>query len=60
MNKLRKGIIVFAAAIILGQVILIDYDDLNWSTNAGSYLSILSMIFIIISMLVSNQEEKQQ
>ena len=55
MKKFKSVIILFAAIIIIGQFMIIDYDDLAWPNNAGSYLGILSMIFVIMAMLFSNR-----
>ena len=60
MKRLRSGLIIFALLIIIGQLIITDYDDLSWSNNAGSYLGIISMIFVIVSMLFSNRYEKKE
>jgi hypothetical protein len=31
---------VFAIIIIIGQLTVIDYNDLSWSNNAGSYYTV--------------------
>jgi hypothetical protein len=60
MKKFRIGLIVFAIIIIIGQLIIIDYINLSWSNNGGSYLGIISMICLIISMILSNRYEKNE
>jgi len=60
MKKFRIGLIVFAIIIIIGQLIIIDYVNLSWSNNGGSYLGIISMICLIISMILSNRYEKNE
>ncbi len=55
MKKLRIGLIIFALIIIIGQLIIVDYNDLSWTANAGSYLGIVSMVLLIISMIYSNR-----
>ena len=57
MKKFRIGIIIFAFIIIIGQLTVVEYTDLSWSENAGSYLGIISMILLIISMIYSNRYE---
>jgi hypothetical protein len=57
MKKFRFGLIAFAVIIIIGQLLVIDYDDLSWTNNAGSYLGLFSMVLLIISMLFSNRYE---
>lgn len=47
MKKFGIVLIVFAIIIIVAQLAILNYDNLGWSKNSGSYLSILSMIFII-------------
>lgn len=53
MQKFRLWLTVFAVVMIIGQLILTDYHDLSWSNNSGSYIGILSMVCLIISMLLS-------
>ena len=60
MKKFRLWLIAFAVVIIIGQLILTDYHDLSWSNNAGSYLGIISMICLIMSMILSNRHESKQ
>jgi hypothetical protein len=55
MEKFRIGLIIFAFVVIIGQLIIVDYTDLSWSENAGSYLGIISMILLIISIIYSNR-----
>ncbi len=38
---------------------VVDYSDLSWTENAGSYLGIVSMLLLIVSMVLSNQHEKK-
>ncbi|RCW21032.1 hypothetical protein DFO77_1572 [Marinilabilia salmonicolor] len=57
MKKFRIGLIFFAIVIIIGQLTVVNYSDLRWSENAGSYLGIISMIFIIISLILSNKHD---
>ena len=60
MKTIRIVLIVLAVAIIIGQLIVIDFSDLTWETNAGSYLSIISMILLIIAMAISYIESKKK
>ena len=55
MRKLRNGLIIFAVIVIIAQLTVIDYTNLDWSENLGSYLGIISMILLIISMIYSNR-----
>lgn len=60
MRKFRFGLITCAVIIIICQFIIVDYTDLTWSKNAGSYLGIISMILLIIAMFYSNRYEKNK
>ncbi len=57
MKKGRIGVIIVAIIIIIGQLIIVDYTDLTWKENAGRYLSVTSMVLLIISMIVSNKHK---
>jgi len=56
----RIGLIAFGVIIIIGQAILIDYSDLSWSENSGSYLGIISMILMIIMLLLTIRDSKRK
>lgn len=58
MEKFRRWLIAFASIIIIVQLFFVDFKDLSWSNNAGSYLGILSMVSVIISMFFSNRHDK--
>jgi predicted ferric reductase len=60
MQKFRLWLIAFAVVMIIGDLILTDYHDLSWSNNSGSYIGILSMVCLILSMLLSNRYENKQ
>ena len=59
MRKFRIGLIITAVVLILVQLGVIEYSDLSWSVNSGSYWGIISMIFLIISMILSNRYDKK-
>lgn len=59
MRKFRIGLIIIAFALIIGQLIIIDYTNLSWSENAGSYLGIISMLLIIISLIYSKRYDNE-
>jgi len=58
MRKFRIGLIIFAFAMIIVQLTILDYSEMSWSNNAGSYVGIISMVLLIISMIFSNRFEK--
>ncbi|MPQ48265.1 hypothetical protein GCQ56_14775 [Marinifilum sp. N1E240] len=59
MRKFRIGLIISAVVVIVVQLGVVEYSDLSWSVNAGSYWGIISMILLIISMIYSNRYEKK-
>jgi len=59
MRKFRIGLIILAVVVIIVQLGVVEYTDLSWSENAGSYWGIISMILLIISMIYSNRYEKK-
>ncbi len=58
MKKFRRGLIIFAVVLIIAQLTVIDYSNLSWLNNAGSYLGIFSMICVIISVGLSKRQAK--
>jgi len=59
MKTTRIVLIILGIIIITGQLIVIDFDDLGWKTNSGSYLSILSMLLLVFAMIYSINEAKK-
>jgi len=59
MKKFRIVLVIFAVIIIIVQLTVVKYTDLRWSENTGSFLVIISMILLIISMIYSNRYEKK-
>lgn len=51
--------VLIAVILIIAQFVIIDYSNLSWSKNAGSYLGIASMILLIISLIGSHWQEKR-
>lgn len=60
MKRIRVGLIVGATIIILGELIIIDYSNLTWSNNLGSYLVIIGMICTISSLILSIRHDKKK
>lgn len=58
MKKYRSGIIALAVVLIIVQLTIVDFDDLSWSNNSGSYLGVFSMVLLILAMIASNRAEK--
>ncbi|MCC5921643.1 MAG: hypothetical protein LAT68_14600 [Cyclobacteriaceae bacterium] len=55
MNRFKASLIIVACVIILGQLILVDFSDLSWSNNSGGYLSMTSMVCLIVAMMLSEK-----
>jgi hypothetical protein len=60
MKKYRSGLIALALVLIIVQLTIVDYDDLSWSNNSGSYLGVFSMALLILAMIASNRAEKNE
>lgn len=48
-----------ALVLIIGNISIIDFTDLSWTNNSGSYLSIMAMILLVISIVISLIEKKK-
>jgi len=48
-----------AVVLIIGNISIIDFTDLSWTNNSGSYLSIMAMILLIISIVITLIEKKR-
>ncbi|NLR94065.1 hypothetical protein [Flammeovirga agarivorans] len=53
MKKGRIVTIILAITVIIGQLTVVDYSNLSWKNNMGSFLGILSMILLILSTIFS-------
>ena len=60
MNKFRTWMVIIAVVLIIAQFVIIDYSNLSWSKNAGSYVGIASMILLIISLNGSHWHERKK
>jgi len=49
-----------AGIIIICLLILMDYSNLSWSKNKGTYFGIISMICLIVSMIISIRHENKK
>jgi hypothetical protein len=59
---MKKALIVFnvfSIVVIIGQLTVIDYNDLSWSNNVGSYLGIISMLILIIGIPIGNKIDEK-
>ena len=61
MNKIRIGILILAIFVICGEFIFVlDFNELSWSKNVGPYLTIISGILLIVSMIFSIKHDKKK
>ena len=59
-NKIRIGLAVFAVVIIIAELTIIDFSNLTWSKNLGSFSVIVAMILVIISSIFQIRQDKKQ
>ena len=59
MTKLRIGFIIVGIIMIFVSLLLLDYSDLNWSVNSGTYGVIMTAIVGIIAMIYSIQHDNK-
>ena len=57
MRNTKIILIGVAAVLIIGNVSIIDFGDLSWSNNSGSYLSILAMILLVLVIVITLLEK---
>jgi uncharacterized membrane protein len=53
MQKFRYILVVCGIVILIAHVMLMDFNDLRWDVNRGSYLGIVSMIGLVSAMIIS-------
>jgi hypothetical protein len=59
MKKIRIGLIVAGIIIIIVNLILLDYSNLKWTENSGSYGAIIASCIGIIGMVYSIRYDKK-
>jgi len=59
MRNAKFILIGVAAVLIIGNISVIDFDDLSWSNNSGSYLGIMAMILLVVVIVISLLEKKK-
>ncbi len=60
MTTFRKTVILAALILIVIQLIVFDYQDLRWVANSSAYIGIVAMLLVIISMILSNRNERKE
>ena len=58
MTKFRIGLIMVGIIMIIVSLILLDYGNLSWSVNAGTYGVMLTAVVGIIAMVYSIKSDK--
>ena len=60
MGKVFNGFTIVALAIIVFWLYKIDYSDVGFKHNMSPYLSIISLVLIIISMQISRRNNMKK
>ncbi len=60
MNRFRIGLIVVAAAVIITELIIIDYDNFWGSKNLANNFVVLGMVSLIISLILGIKSERKK
>ena len=60
MRKFRIGMIVCAIVFIIAHLTFLDYNDLSWVNNTGSYLGLIAMVLLILAMISSQRYENDE
>lgn len=58
MNKILIGITAFATVVLIVKLIVMNYSDLSWSNNFGTYLLISSISLLTVVIFMLNQDKK--
>ncbi|MGB2225748.1 MAG: hypothetical protein ACPH5K_07340 [Polaribacter sp.] len=60
MGKVFNGVTIVALAIIVFWLCKVDYSDMGFRHNMSSYLSIISLALIIVSMQLSRRNNMKK
>jgi hypothetical protein len=60
MKNAKFILIGVALVLIIGHVSVTDFRDLSWSNNSASYLGIIAMLLLVISIVITLLEKKKQ
>lgn len=60
MKKFRNRIALVALGLILIQLVIFDYSDVTWEANRGTYIGLISMVGVIVSMILSNRHDEKK
>ncbi|WP_321345993.1 hypothetical protein [uncultured Draconibacterium sp.] len=59
MKKLKIGLIIVAAILIIAELFIIDYNSLAGSKNMGNYMVIMAMIMLVLSQVAPLKNNKK-
>ena len=59
MRKYRLVVTILAIILIVIGLTDLDYNDLSWTNNKGTYFGIIGMLCTITAMLGSNWDDKR-
>ena len=60
MRNAKYILLGVALVIIIGHISVTDFGDLSWSNNSGSYLGIMAMLLLVVVIVISLFEKKNQ
>lgn len=63
-KSLIIGLLIVCFVVFIGHISELNFQDLSWKTNSGSYLGIIAMGCLVLSLSISwrsikNQEKKE-
>ncbi len=53
MKIVQKIILVCAIILIIVNILMIDFDNLSWKINKHTYMQIIAMSFVVVSMVLN-------
>ena len=59
MKNAKFILIGVAVVLIIGHISVTDFGDLSWSNNSGSYLGIIAMVLLVVSIVISLLEKRK-
>jgi NADH:ubiquinone oxidoreductase subunit 2 (subunit N) len=59
-KKIRVGLIVLTIVLIIVNFTHIDYSNFTWTKNLSSFIGIIAMISLIISLIIQIRYDKKQ
>lgn len=60
MKNAKFILIGVAIVLIIGHISVTDFRDLSWANNSGSYLGIIAMILLVVSIVISLLEKRKK